>query len=117
VTFGAAFILKFVMLNALADPASGRLGRALQMLLEGVTLGALTQDVQHPAAGYIAFLTIGMFLVSVWMLPGGTGTGQRRFPTERGDAKRARVSSPSTGLAGPHTAERRELPDGPNMTP
>ena len=100
VTFGAAFILKFVMLNALADPASGRLGRAMQMLFEGVTLGSLTQDVQHPAAGYIAFLTVGVFLVSVWMLP---GSSERPLSIGRGDARRRSISSSSTGLAGPHT--------------
>jgi len=78
VTFGAAFVLKFVVLDALAGPASGRVGRAMQMLFEGVTLGALTQDAQHPAAGYVAFLTVGMFLVSVWMLPARTRATERR---------------------------------------
>jgi hypothetical protein len=75
VTFAAAFILKFVLLDALSNPAGGRLGRALQLLLEGVTLGSLTQDVQHPAAGYLAFATIAVFLVSIWLLPPRTGVG------------------------------------------
>jgi hypothetical protein len=70
VTFAAAFLLKFVILDALSDPAAGRLGRTLQLLLEGVTLGALTQEVQHPAAGYVAFATLATFLVSIWLLPG-----------------------------------------------
>ena len=69
VTFGAAFVLKFVLLDALSNPAAGRLGRALQLLLEGVTLGAVTQDAQHPSAGYVAFATIALFLVGVWLLP------------------------------------------------
>jgi hypothetical protein len=69
VTLGAAFILKFVLLEALSDPASSRIGRVLQALFEGVTLGAITQEPQHPAAGYVAFATIGMFLVAVWLLP------------------------------------------------
>jgi hypothetical protein len=76
VTFAAAFILKFIVLDALSDPASGRLGRALQLLLEGVTLGVLTQPAQHPAAGYVAFTTLVMFLASIWLLPG-------RLPTAR----------------------------------
>jgi len=67
--FGAAFVLKFVVLDALSDPAQGRLGRALQLLLEGATLGAVTQEVQHPAAGYIAFGALAMFLVAIWLLP------------------------------------------------
>jgi hypothetical protein len=72
VTFGAAFVGKFIVLDALANPAPGRLGRALQILFEGVTLGTLTQDAQHAAAGYIAFVILGMFLLSIWMLPART---------------------------------------------
>ena len=77
VTFGAAFILKFVVLDGLSDPAGGRLGRVLQLLLEGVTLGAITQGVQHPAAGYVAFGVVVLFLVAVWLLPGRERTDRR----------------------------------------
>ena len=69
VTFGAAFVLKFVVLDALSDPAASRLGRALQLLLEGVTLGAVTQEALHPAAGYLAFTTLVLFLIAIWLLP------------------------------------------------
>ena len=69
VTFGAAFVLKFVVLDALSGPATGPLARMLQVLFEGVTLGAVTQEVQHPAAGYLAFFVLLVFLVGVWLLP------------------------------------------------
>ena len=69
VTFGAAFVLKFIVLNALSDPASGRMARLLQILFEGVTLGTVTQQVHHPSAGYLAFFTIGIFLVTLSLLP------------------------------------------------
>ena len=69
VTFGAAFILKFIVLDALSDPAGGRLARMIQVLFEGVTLGTLTQELQHPAAGYLAFAAIGLFLIALAMLP------------------------------------------------
>ena len=69
VTFGAAFVLKFIVLNALSDPASGRMARLLQVLFEGVTLGTITQDVHHPAAGYLAFFTIALFLIALSLLP------------------------------------------------
>jgi hypothetical protein len=36
VTFGAAFVLKFIVLDALSDPAGGRLARVLQVLFEGL---------------------------------------------------------------------------------
>jgi hypothetical protein len=69
VVFGGAFILKFVVLNALSDPASGRISRLLQIMFEGMTLGTVTQTVQHPAAGYLAFLTIALFLTALSQLP------------------------------------------------
>jgi hypothetical protein len=69
VTFAAAFVLKFIVLNALSQPASGRTARLLQILFEGVTLGTVTQDVHHPAAGYLAFLTIALFLIAASLLP------------------------------------------------
>jgi hypothetical protein len=73
VIFGAAFVLKFVVLDAVSDPAGGRLARVLQLLVEGVTFGTLTQDVHHPAAGYLAFVTIALFLIGVSLLPAGGG--------------------------------------------
>ena len=69
VTFGSAFVLKFIVLNALSDPASGRMARLLQIVFEGVTLGTVTQQVHHPSAGYLAFFTIATFLVTLSLLP------------------------------------------------
>ena len=69
VTFGAAFVLKFIVLDGLSDPAGGRMTRLLQVLFEGVTLGTVTQNAQHPAAGYVAFAAIVMFLAALAMLP------------------------------------------------
>ena len=41
----------------------------LQAMLEGVTLGTLTQEVQKPAAGYLAFFTVALFLIGIGLLP------------------------------------------------
>ena len=65
VVIGAAFILKFIVLAAISDPGQGTLTRMLQVLLEGVTLGTLTQETLHPATGYIAFATLVLFLLGV----------------------------------------------------
>jgi hypothetical protein len=67
---GAAFILKFVVLAAISDPGEGALKRILYVLLEGVTLGTLTQPPLSPAGGYLAFAALVMFLTGVAMLPG-----------------------------------------------
>jgi len=69
VIFGSAFILKFIVLAALSDPEGGRLRRVLLALLEGITLGTLTQPLAHPAAGYVAFFTLIMFLTGLALLP------------------------------------------------
>jgi hypothetical protein len=69
VIFGSAFILKFVILAALSDPVQGRLARALQVLLEGVTLGSLTQPVYRSLTGYVAFATLVLYLIALALLP------------------------------------------------
>jgi hypothetical protein len=68
VIVGAAFVLKFVVLDALSDPVGGALKRMLLALLEGVTLGVLTQPPVHAAAGYAAFATLVLFLIGIAML-------------------------------------------------
>jgi hypothetical protein len=67
---GAAFVLKFIVLGALSNPGEGTLKRMLFVLLEGVTLGTLTQPRLHPSAGYLAFVTLLLFLIGLAMLPG-----------------------------------------------
>lgn len=69
VIVGAAFILKFIVLGAISEPGDTMLKRVLYALLEGVTLGTLTQPRLHPVAGYIAFTTLVLFLVGLAMLP------------------------------------------------
>jgi hypothetical protein len=69
VTFGSAFVLKFIVLAAISDPAGGRLKRILLVMLEGLTLGTLTQDTFHPITGYLAFFTFVLFMVGLSLLP------------------------------------------------
>ena len=69
VIVGAAFILKFIVLAAISDPAGGALNRVLLALLDGVTLGTLRQAPLHPATGYVAFATLVLFLIGIAMLP------------------------------------------------
>ena len=83
VTFGAAFLVKYVLLAALSDPAASRVGRALQLLLEGITLGSVSQDAQPEWAGYLSFAAVCLFLIAVWMLPRRAemhGGEERRYP-------------------------------------
>lgn len=78
VIFGSAFTLKFVVLAALSDPGAGTLKRMLLVLVEGVTLGTLTQTPFHPATGYVAFVTIVLFLIGLALLQFTTGSQEIR---------------------------------------
>ena len=60
------------MLGAISDPGESVLKRVMYALLEGVTLGTLTQPQLHPAAGYLAFATLALFLIGLAMLPSRT---------------------------------------------
>jgi len=80
---GSAFVLKFVLLAALADPEGSRTKRVLLALFDVATLGTITQEALHPAAGYIAFFTTLGFLAGVALLPHATtrrSTDLRAFP-------------------------------------
>lgn len=69
VVLGSAFMLKFVVLAALADPDGSRTKRVLVALFDLATLGTISQDALHPAAGYLAFFIALIYLVGVAALP------------------------------------------------
>ena len=69
VTFGSTFVLKFVVLSELSSPGTGWLKRVLLAMLEGITLGTLTQDALHPVTGYVALFALIVFLIGVFLLP------------------------------------------------
>ena len=68
VILGSAFILKFVVLSALADP-SGRTFRVLVALFDAATFGSIAQDPLPAAAGYLAFAACALFLFGLALLP------------------------------------------------
>jgi phage shock protein PspC (stress-responsive transcriptional regulator) len=78
---GAAFVLKFIVLDALADPEGGRMRRMLTALFDVATLGTVSQEPLSPLAGYIAFFTIALYLIAVALLPHGGphATGESRI--------------------------------------
>lgn len=77
VLLGAAFLIKFIVLAALSQPAGGRVTRALQLLFEGVTLGAISQSPTSPAAGYLAFGVLLLYFVGLVLLPSAGWTMTR----------------------------------------
>jgi hypothetical protein len=91
VMLGVAFVLKFIVLAALSSPASGRVTRALQVLFDNVTLGAVTQPAFSPANGYLAFATLLLYLFGLSRLPHAdwrmVRVGAERLPPAPGRAE------------------------------
>jgi hypothetical protein len=69
VVIGSTFLLKFVVLAALADPEGSRTKRVLIALFDAATLGTITQAPVVPAAGYVAFFAAVLYLIAIALLP------------------------------------------------
>src|SRR5688500_9510914 len=69
VVIGSTFLLKFVVLAALADPEGSRTKRVLIALFDAATLGTITQAPVAPAAGYVAFFAAVLYLIAIALLP------------------------------------------------
>jgi len=84
VTLISALLLKFVVLASLSAPAASRTSRLLAALFDAATFGSITQDAQSPAAGYLAFAAIAMYLVALALLqpPGSPGSRPPRDELE-----------------------------------
>ena len=80
VTLGAAYVLKFVVLYQLSAPGEGALKRALQAIVDGVTLGALIQEVPRPITAYIALAALVLFLIGLILLPPRESPTRRALP-------------------------------------
>jgi hypothetical protein len=68
VLFGAAFTIKYVLLPSLHDPAGGLARRLAGALLNGVTLGTVEGERYASVTGYIAFLTVALYFIAIWLL-------------------------------------------------
>jgi hypothetical protein len=80
VTLGALFVVKFVILHQLSAPGAGSLKRALQAVLDVVTVGALIQDVAPPVVAYVALLAVILFLGGLVLLPHRAGSRRPALP-------------------------------------
>lgn len=74
VLLGSAFVLRFIVLEGLYAPESGLTRRIVTALLEGVSLGTLDYAPNAASTGYVAFLTLGLYMVGLTLLPSPAGT-------------------------------------------
>jgi hypothetical protein len=85
VLLGAAFVLRFVVLESLYSRTGGTLSRVIAALLEGVSLGALQYDPNGPATGYLAFVALCLYLTGLFLLrlDAESGPAGHRYPPQR----------------------------------
>ena len=76
VIFGSGFVLKFIVLSALPSSPEGFIARLVLSVFEGLTLGLLLQPDLHPSTGYVAFLTLVLFVYGLVQLPASEPGGR-----------------------------------------
>jgi len=68
ILFGTAFVLKHLLLASLYSPEGGWLQRMAGTLLQGVAIGTLDAPTFAPVTGYIAFLTLSLYVAGLILL-------------------------------------------------
>lgn len=66
----SAFVLKFVVLDALYAPEGSLARKVVATLIEGVSLGALGYTPHGAATAYVAFVVVLAYLFALVLLPG-----------------------------------------------
>jgi hypothetical protein len=75
VLLGAAFVLRFVILEALYSTSGGTLSRVLTLLMEGVSLGTLQYEPNAASTGYTALSALALYLCGLFLLRPGPASG------------------------------------------
>jgi hypothetical protein len=69
ITLGSVLAIKFIVLAAVSGPAESRLARVLVAVFDIATLGGVAQQPEPQSAGYLAFVTVALYLIAVALLP------------------------------------------------
>lgn len=86
VLLGSLFVLRFIVVESLYAPGGGMLQRMLTAMMAGATLGGIAYDPHAPITGYVAFLTLALFVIGILLLPAGsTTTALVRVDTHAGN--------------------------------
>jgi hypothetical protein len=65
VLFGTAFVLKHMILGALAAPGGSWTQRIASAIFQGLSLGTLDVPAVAPATGYISFFTLALYVIGL----------------------------------------------------
>lgn len=121
VTLGAAFVLRFIVLEGLYASDGGMLKRVLTALLARVSLGGVEYRPHAPITGYVAFVTLALYMIGLYLLPSPQPpTPNSPFPTPKGQLPSPKdqlptpsAQLPSTTRKGPAIAEGQIVDDAP----
>jgi hypothetical protein len=69
VLLGSAFVVRFIVLESLYAPDGGLAKRLLTTIVEGASLGTIQYAPTGAATGYVAFMTLVLFVVGLILLP------------------------------------------------
>ena len=69
ILLGAAFVLRFLVLDTLYAPHASWGQRVLTALLEGASLGAIAYEPTGTVTGYVAFAALALYLAGLVLLP------------------------------------------------
>jgi len=94
VVFLSAFVLKYVVLDALYAPEGSLARKVVTALIEGVSLGTLGYMAHGTATAYVAFVVVLVYLFALVLLPGDETAigplGERPLPSSS-------IAPPSSG--------------------
>jgi hypothetical protein len=87
VLLGSLFVLRFVVFESLYAQEAGTLKRVLTALMAGVTLGGIEYEPNAAATGYVAFLTLALYVTGLVLMPAAVDgevvdTALARAPSE-----------------------------------
>jgi hypothetical protein len=69
VLLGSLFVLRFILLEGLYSASGSTLNRVLRTMLSGVTLGGVTYEPNAVVTGYVAFFTLALYTIGLFLLP------------------------------------------------
>ena len=69
VLLGSALVVRFVVLEGLYAPDGGMAKRLLTTIVEGASLGTIQYEPIGAVTGYVAFLTLMLYIVGIVLLP------------------------------------------------
>ena len=83
VLLGSLFVLRFVVFESLYAQEAGALKRVLTALMAGVTLGGIEYQPNAAATGYVAFLTLALYVTGLVLLHSAVSTDLAGTAVER----------------------------------